>query len=49
MKNYYSNYYASWEWTEPIVERYLENFTKFDATQANFKGQVYVGVYVQHK
>lgn len=45
MKNYYSNYYASWEWTEPIVERYLENFTKFDATQANFKGQVYVGVY----
>ncbi|MGY0755448.1 hypothetical protein [Staphylococcus haemolyticus] len=45
MKKYYSNYYASWEWTEPIVERYLENFTKFDATQANFKGQVYVGVY----
>lgn len=44
-KNYYSNYYASWDWTEPIVERFLDSFTKFDAHQVDFKGQIYVGVY----
>ena len=45
MKNYYFNYYASWLWTQPIIDRYLDSFIKFDAHQMDFKGQIYVGVY----
>lgn len=45
MKNYYSNYYLSWDWVNTVINNYLNTFTKFDAHEVNVREQVYVGVY----
>lgn len=45
MKKYYSNYYLSWDWTKPIIDKFLNSFSKFDANFINFREQIYIGVY----
>ncbi len=45
MKQYYSDYYLNWGWTEAAVNDYLNSFSMLDANQIDVKNQVYVGVY----
>lgn len=45
MKNYYSKMYLGWEWTEEIVNEFLNNFEKFNAHEIDVKKQEYVGIY----
>lgn len=45
MKNYYFKKYLNWDWTEEIVNTFLNSFTRFDAHNIDVRNQEYIGIY----
>lgn len=45
MKSYYFKKYLNWDWTEEIVNTFLNSFTKFDAHNIDVRNQEYIGIY----
>ncbi|RIO19453.1 hypothetical protein BUZ83_12350, partial [Staphylococcus saprophyticus] len=45
MKNYYSKDILNWNWTDVVINNFLNSFKKFNAYEVDIRNQEYVGVY----